>query len=952
MAGRAVALDLAETASRMVRLPDDMCDESTAAFKSLRAALLKVSASHKEELDVVLCDIEEKERVLGFLLRFYEARRLYRSQVIAVLRRLLQAASWRRALEGDAALLASLPDDLRSAAREERRKAGDAETAVGRRDVDRQAAPVSASRAAYAPQAGHRQGAAGAADVLQARALTDSAAQSLRQELADAVGSIARSQPHHDKGGEFRMLRQPLQRASQAPEKQLRDILENLEPKVVVLRFLAELHAASKVHQQQVEATLRTLARVGCWRRELCRHASLLESMSEDLRNIAGSLANEVCGAGADVELRPEPPKFRASPSADACREADTAHAAGRAPAGAPRVSDDDVRRAIEAARRGLERPSLRAAEDVFSAHADLEALRREVSTAHSGLLQLLDRCRGAPAAAASDDAIELYISFARSVAHAMGSCEVDVAATVGALERKGDTLTLLLELIKKRPRYQSRMMATLKHLMGASGWKEACEADVQLGVALDTAFVAEASLVRFGGGLVVDLKRRAQEVLDRGGVGALSLDVKAAHDLVNTRLVGGPDPYVLVTLGGESWQTGVQKSTLNPEWREGPSVFEVRAHSMELAFHVLDFRGVEEDALMGHFRMTASLAAGETRQRYRLLGVPRGELEVELRYEGEPKPDEANESVMERAFAKLMSGAARREVSEIVDTELVCLNGHPITKRKDGLRWHQVLSDVEHRCSCCNDVVPATSSRWRCHFHCDFDVCEACYSEAFGGPPSAVASTGSASRESRRLRRAASLSASTRPPSASPRDQEAASAAPSARRASSVSRLARARTSTAAAALTTGLLPVQRDACLADRKADRLGVRQAVLPADGIEHRVAEATDKTTVFYAVDVVPSEPDGKAWRVMRRYNDFSNLADRLGHRCRCLQEAPFPGKSFFSMGDSQIEERRAALQSWLCRVLSEDPRPEEWAPQLYGFFHAGRPPTGRFPPHRR
>mmetsp|Transcript_93605 Transcript_93605/g.235856 ORF Transcript_93605/g.235856 Transcript_93605/m.235856 type:complete len:626 (-) Transcript_93605:115-1992(-) len=57
----------------------------------------------------------------------------------------------------------------------------------------------------------------------------------------------------------------------------------------------------------------------------------------------------------------------------------------------------------------------------------------------------------------------------------------------------------------------------------------------------------------------------------------------------------------------------------------------------------------------------------------------------------------------------------------------LECSNGHLILKRKPRVKWHQHWLRAIY-CSLCNRKISRDSVRWRCRFHCDFDVCGECY--------------------------------------------------------------------------------------------------------------------------------------------------------------------------------------------------------------------------------
>lgn len=70
----------------------------------------------------------------------------------------------------------------------------------------------------------------------------------------------------------------------------------------------------------------------------------------------------------------------------------------------------------------------------------------------------------------------------------------------------------------------------------------------------------------------------------------------------------------------------------------------------------------------------------------------------------------------------------------------LVCDLGHPITKRKAGLRGWQfdkMFGLVEQVCRVCHQELATDDIRWRCHNACNFDICEPCYvAKAAGTAP------------------------------------------------------------------------------------------------------------------------------------------------------------------------------------------------------------------------
>lgn len=57
----------------------------------------------------------------------------------------------------------------------------------------------------------------------------------------------------------------------------------------------------------------------------------------------------------------------------------------------------------------------------------------------------------------------------------------------------------------------------------------------------------------------------------------------------------------------------------------------------------------------------------------------------------------------------------------------LECASGHLILKRKCRVRWHQHWLRAVY-CGICQERIRRDCVRWRCRFHCDYDICGGCY--------------------------------------------------------------------------------------------------------------------------------------------------------------------------------------------------------------------------------
>jgi hypothetical protein len=76
-------------------------------------------------------------------------------------------------------------------------------------------------------------------------------------------------------------------------------------------------------------------------------------------------------------------------------------------------------------------------------------------------------------------------------------------------------------------------------------------------------------------------------------------------------------------------------------------------------------------------------------------------------------------------------SSEAERQNGALSMYQLYCDLGHPITKRKQGLRiweFEKMFGLVEQTCQVCKRQLAAEDVRWQCNDACNFDVCESCY--------------------------------------------------------------------------------------------------------------------------------------------------------------------------------------------------------------------------------
>eukprot|EP00403_Amphidinium_massartii_P002354 CAMPEP_0178384902 /NCGR_PEP_ID=MMETSP0689_2-20121128/7757_1 /TAXON_ID=160604 /ORGANISM="Amphidinium massartii, Strain CS-259" /LENGTH=515 /DNA_ID=CAMNT_0020005169 /DNA_START=45 /DNA_END=1592 /DNA_ORIENTATION=+ len=211
------------------------------------------------------------------------------------------------------------------------------------------------------------------------------------------------------------------------------ELLGPLDPKAPVLRMLVELHHAKKIYRKKVEECFKRTLQVDSWLQALKEDEELCQNLPEELANIfTERLDAEEAGEGADSggsTARVDDDAFK-----DAFKEESKEH----------RVGDEDpaaIREQIDRGRHQIEVLNFRVGDSI-------------------------------------DHAAVAFESFYKGVNQAAHSKVTDDDEALGNIPMKEHILAFLVDLIEVKPKYRSRVAATLSRLLNIEGWRQASQVE------------------------------------------------------------------------------------------------------------------------------------------------------------------------------------------------------------------------------------------------------------------------------------------------------------------------------------------------------------------------------------------------------------------------------------------------------------------------------------------
>jgi len=267
------------------------------------------------------------------------------------------------------------------------------------------------------------------------------------------------------------------------------EVLLDLEPKAVVLRFLVDFYGQRRIFRKQIVAVVDELLHVDSWRRALGSDSELCSQLPDDLARLLSSRQSR----GPEfVSLSRESPSVshaRSNASRGSARPvAPEASSAPLIPLQTPMASspfEKTPARPSDQQQNGLRRQRLSKAcflpirvaapsvsGNVILSKSDLNDIFKLLE---HGRIQIekLDY-----SAADADPAISAFETFRRAVQQAMNTTTASKQDLnlLEKLEAKGKILDFLVDMYERHQKYRSRVTGTISRLLNFDSWNHAAD--------------------------------------------------------------------------------------------------------------------------------------------------------------------------------------------------------------------------------------------------------------------------------------------------------------------------------------------------------------------------------------------------------------------------------------------------------------------------------------------
>jgi len=512
------------------------------------------------------------------------------------------------------------------------------------------------------------------------------------RESVQAIVALSPDRVSQDGAEVFDPFRRAVNQASRGREAPPAQLLEPLPSKATVLKFLLAFHTSKKMYRRQVVAVMTVLMHEKLWLQTLLDMEGLPANLPEDLLTI--------------VE---EEQKSREDEEEEevALAEAEAATVdSSAAPAEAP------------AARRSSRLG--RSVQQLAAARAALQELG----------FSAID----------TDKAGDAFTIFNRAVLWIVQSPEKEDDEVLSRMEEKENVLEFLADFHDRKPKHRARITQLCVRLLEYETWREALSS-CEPSVAAPLRALTGVSDLGKCAATAVNLETAAELAASRGCIGALYLRILSAKSLVKEAA-----PFVRVKLGTRSERTETAEGA-QPNWNATPFVFEVPNPDAEVLLEIWS-SDVTGDELMSSATFKILEMAAKWPQKPKVVSCPLntgGTIDFEILFRAPENSGGYAQRGTQTVLAGLTAALWDLDVAKVEDgrtgwivsgqsargvTGLVCPAGHPIDKRKEGMSWRQSLLKGDTKlCNLCGASIQRTETRWRCFHHCDFNVCEECFS-------------------------------------------------------------------------------------------------------------------------------------------------------------------------------------------------------------------------------
>jgi len=530
-----------------------------------------------------------------------------------------------------------------------------------------------------------------------------------RKRLLDTVASIRQRAPGQveDALDDFHALRNAVTRAS---GDRAEELLAELQPKVAIMEFLFGVFEAKQIYRRQVSGVLTVLLKVDAWLEALTENKDLCARMPEELsacmptctiaaplkplssyRKLASQskVTDNASDHGSFLQgSLPESPRGFGEPEPETGSSIESPYLSRRHIGPSPSLTPSPMsailrpRSPVRTPQRHLSPRTREIRKAVAAAAVRNVGKRQTYSTAPTTMELLADSKKHLEAldfrsSGGMDEVFAAFETFRKALVHIKSKADEYM---LEQFEPKHETLEFLVCLYECKRKYRSRIADVLVRLLSFERWRASAAAEMSVLAIVqdwDAYYIDEAVQVAPEMSIGGALQEAALAAAARGSIGSLCVQVIAAHNLVGVSSGGHSDMcYVRLSFGHVLKRTHKVSEHHNPAWHSMPLFFDVPHTDAMLKCEVLVVSNLPGERSLGTFSAGSPglhVCGEPASNRYPLVGVPHGELELKLafvRWEPSRSPNPLREELEIAPTATLIPGQVAPLASDAVPAE------------------------------------------------------------------------------------------------------------------------------------------------------------------------------------------------------------------------------------------------------------------------------------------